>query len=507
MLTALDSDVIVGKDILELLSSSMYVEPLTIFREYVQNSADAIDEAVDKGILEASAGRIEIETDPTERRILIRDNGIGIKKHKFSQRMTTFGASHKRGTTARGFRGVGRLAGLGYCQELLFRSRSHGEKEISEIAWDCRRMKALLSDASFSGELNDIVQKVVTLRNYEDSNQPDHFFEVDILKPLRFPGDTLLNEVAIGAYLSQVAPVPFARDYRFSDVTYDTLSKHLKLGEFQIYIGKSKEQIYRPYKNFISYSNEQKGGIDTPEFFEIDSIDGSPAAIGWILHHDYRGAIPNSSGVKGLRARVGNIQIGTHKIFSTIFPESRFNSWTVGEVHILDQKIVPNGRRDNFEQNSHLSNLTNRLMPITHNVARHCRNSSAIRNRIKIFELGSQKIDERLKVLQQGAIPRNTAATLRREVGALLLEIRKAADFDLINEGIKADLLSSFQKLEKRTSGLSKRNGGSHNALDHLSKRDRQMFEKVIGLIYECSANHVTAKSLVDRILARMSHA
>ena len=65
MLTALDSDVIVGKDILELLSSSMYVEPLTIFREYVQNSADAIDEAVDKGILEASAGRIEIETDPT----------------------------------------------------------------------------------------------------------------------------------------------------------------------------------------------------------------------------------------------------------------------------------------------------------------------------------------------------------------------------------------------------------------------------------------------------------
>ena len=42
-LTAIDGNVIVGKDILELLSSSMYLDPITIYREYVQNSADAID--------------------------------------------------------------------------------------------------------------------------------------------------------------------------------------------------------------------------------------------------------------------------------------------------------------------------------------------------------------------------------------------------------------------------------------------------------------------------------
>ena len=36
---------VVGKDVLELLSTAMYVDPLTIYREYVQNAADAIDEA------------------------------------------------------------------------------------------------------------------------------------------------------------------------------------------------------------------------------------------------------------------------------------------------------------------------------------------------------------------------------------------------------------------------------------------------------------------------------
>ena len=39
-------EIIIGKDILELLSNAMYVEPLTIYREYLQNSADSIDDAV-----------------------------------------------------------------------------------------------------------------------------------------------------------------------------------------------------------------------------------------------------------------------------------------------------------------------------------------------------------------------------------------------------------------------------------------------------------------------------
>ena len=41
--TAISGGIDIGKDILELLSSSMYVDPLSIYPEYVQNAADAID--------------------------------------------------------------------------------------------------------------------------------------------------------------------------------------------------------------------------------------------------------------------------------------------------------------------------------------------------------------------------------------------------------------------------------------------------------------------------------
>ena len=47
----LASEIVIGKDILELLSSSMYVDPMTIYREYIQNAADSIEEARASGLL------------------------------------------------------------------------------------------------------------------------------------------------------------------------------------------------------------------------------------------------------------------------------------------------------------------------------------------------------------------------------------------------------------------------------------------------------------------------
>src|SRR5262245_16032473 len=141
----LADEIVIGKDILELLSSSMYVDPMTIYREYVQNAADAIDDArATDQIGPGEDGRVVIEVDVSGRNVKITDNGTGIPHEHFAHRLTSFGASKKRGRGARGFRGVGRLAGIGYCQELLFRSRAAGESRVSEIRWDCRKLKNIL---------------------------------------------------------------------------------------------------------------------------------------------------------------------------------------------------------------------------------------------------------------------------------------------------------------------------------------------------------------------------
>jgi hypothetical protein len=85
----------------------MYIDPMTVYREYIQNAADAVDLARAQGLLEPDQpGRVDIAVDPAIRTVRIRDNGASLAFRDFGARLTALGGSAKRGTPARGFRGV-----------------------------------------------------------------------------------------------------------------------------------------------------------------------------------------------------------------------------------------------------------------------------------------------------------------------------------------------------------------------------------------------------------------
>src|SRR3546814_13218578 len=87
----------------------MYTDPLTIYREYVQNSADAIEARRLDG--PRGRGRVDIRIDHDARSVRITDDGTGIPVSEAPRRLLAIGGSRKRGTDARGFRGICRLAG------------------------------------------------------------------------------------------------------------------------------------------------------------------------------------------------------------------------------------------------------------------------------------------------------------------------------------------------------------------------------------------------------------
>jgi len=498
-------EVFVGKDVLELLSSSMYVNPLTIFREYVQNATDAIDDAVNAGLLSTvSDGRIEINLDHIDRRVVIRDNGVGLSNAEFPARMLSFGASAKRGTDARGFRGVGRLSALGYVQKLVFRARANGDTKVLEAVWDGRVVKKLLGSMDAESDLRSIVNEAVTLKRLDPDNYPAHFFEVELVKPRRIANDRLLNEVEIANFVGQVCPCPFSPEFAFEDEIVSLLESHGRAGRFyNVHINEAEEPVYRPYRNEVAYSDTKKAALQSLKSFEIESIDGETAAIGWLIHHDYQGAIPVAQGVRGLRARVGNIQIGHDRLFHEVFPEDRFCSWTIGEVHVLDSRVVPNGRRDEFESNAHLDNIIAHLRPIGAEVARECRMSSQKRNRLKTFELAADRIYEKLDVLKQGAVSARYAKTIKEEMGALLAEMHKVTEFDLFEDEDRRKLRSQLRKIENAVDACTTKVAG--DVFENLPERKRGAYKEVFDLIYDCSVNQVAAKSLVDRMLDRLS--
>lgn len=497
------NSIVVGKDILEVLSSAMYVDPLAIYREYVQNAADAIDEARRTGVLGSrEAGSVEIDLNSSSRAVKIRDNGTGIPAAEFETQMTAFGASGKRGSNARGFRGVGRLSGLAYCQELLFRSRFAGESSVSELRWDCRKAKTLLRSADFSGDLAAVVGQSVQARRIDGKKWPEHFFEVELRGMTRLRNDWLLNPAVIEEYLSQVAPLPFDPQFRFAEDLTVWLQEHICLANLALRITGTGNPTFRPHRNSFPVS----GGTDTfreVQKIEIPGASGGTAAVGWILHHGYKGAVPGAN-LKGLRLRSGNIQVGGHGILEDLFTETRFNSWCIGEIHVIDQRIVPNGRRDHYEQNVHFHNLMNHLSPLAREISNRCRASSMKRNWLRQFEFQRSGVAEKISMIKQGSVTPIQRKRLEMDIAQAVQAMGKIADKGALCLEAKTSLKPALKRLERKVAMLKGRQYIA-KSLAALPANKRLVYKHVFTLVYECSPNRSVAKSLVDRMLSKLS--
>src|ERR1700734_1064651 len=494
-----DTQIIIGKDILELLSSAMYVDPLTIYREYVQNSADAIDVARTDNKTEYR-GRIQIFVDGVFRTIRIRDNGAGVQRAEFVKRLTSIGASGKRGSAARGFRGVGRLAGLGYCRELGFRSRGATDKGGSELVWDCRALRTLIR-GSENIELADLVKQVVSVRSLSVDDTPGSFFEVELRGVVRLKNDQLVNPAAVTDYLAQVAPVPFHPEFSFRDSINSLMSSHIQLHPVEITIN-DNEPIFRPHRNTIETS---AGSIDSFSDFEpivVKAVDGRTAAVGWILHHGYVGALPTTSKFKGLRLRCGDIQVGEANLLEELFSEARFNAWSVGEIHILDNRITPNGRRDHFEQNSHFVNFIVQMAPVAREISRRCRQSSIERKWLRDFETHERLVFEKSSIIAQRGVPKETRRELTAEAKSSLAKMEKLAGGDSFVFIDRSELQGRFQTAATRLK-QSRDAKADLDPLRPLPERKKKFLRELVRLVYQCSVNRVAARSLIERIFVQ----
>lgn len=495
------SNIVVGKDVIELLGSAMYRDPLSIYREYIQNAVDAIDDAVKDGLLkDASESKIEISVDNIERIIRIRDNGTGISKNTFKRKMLSIGASGKRASSARGFRGIGRLSGLGYCQELIFRTRAKGQ-DVSQLKWNIREIKKALSDNKNDDDLAKLISETTEFQSFPSDEYPEHFFEVEMVKPLRLGGDILLNLDRVKNYLSQVAPVPFSDDFTLARQIRTHLQENGGLNEYNIFVNDSEDALCKAYGDTISFSDTKKGSFTgNLDLISINDTNGNISAAGWIAHSDYQGAIPPRSLVGGLRARIGNLQIGERDLFVDAFPEPRFNSWSVGEIHIISKKIIPNGRRDGFEQNKQLSDLQIRLLPYCHDIAKQCRKQSALRNTQKRIDSLLDKAAESLEVLNQGVLNEYAQSDRQSQIKGVISEVEYLLPSAEVSEKFTNNVNRKLSKMKSALSSV-KSNG---QLKSNLTEQEQIIFSKFCELIYDCSSNQSNAKALIDKILVRL---
>lgn len=402
-----DSPVLGGK-LLRLVTAGMYDNPLVLYREYLQNSADAIASKRSGG------GCVRITIDPLRSRITILDDGPGLTPAKAAECLIDVGRSPKDPTIDRGFRGIGRLSGLAFAQQLHFTTRTRASDPPICVSWNARTLQTLDLDMV---DARTAIQEATKITEVSSGEWPESFFQVTIDRVNRHAASTLLNEDTVRSYLGEVCPVPLSTRFPLAEKIREFLSCHTGYCALDIRVNDDQHPIKRPFNEAIPLTDQFSAPYETLETSVIPRPDSDePAAVLWLAHTPYAGSISRRLGIRGLRARVGNLQVGTDQIFEHLFLEPRFNGWCVGEVHILDSRIVPNGRRDYFEPGPHLRNLENRIGAIAHQISLRCRRASSQRNKLRNISAAIQRLEAARDLVHSGyLLPADVDAVVERE--------------------------------------------------------------------------------------------
>ena len=498
------SNIIIGKHTLESLTSGMYSDSYVVFREYIQNSVDSIDEAVRAGILSTGDEQIIVRLAPIENQIIISDNGLGISSSEVEKTLISIGNSKKSSESARGFRGIGRLSALSYCQLLTFTTSFKGENLATRIVIDASKLsKVLADDSKVDVTIVDVLESVYTVSTFDECEET-HYFSVqmdgvDV-------NSRLLSYVDVEDYLSQNAPVPYNPDFVWGKEIMKRLQKEgLDISVYNIALeyGIKTMPIYKPYKDEFVV-DKGKNITDTIQDIQIIKIPNESkmtTAIGWIAKTNYMGSIYDKT-VKGIRLRKGNILIGDYQTLNVIFKDARFNGWSIGEIFAVDKYLVPNARRDNFEKNPAYFSLFEQLMTLAARITKEIRAASLNRN---------STLSSAMEQLQTTAQQANSAmeeGVSGVKKGLISKKLREA-QIAVSNSSANGDTEQYYQDIAfaELDMLIGKLKGTTKykalNAIDKLTNTEKKILERVIQVVDSLEIEN--ADTVIEAILNEFS--
>ena len=477
---------IIGKHILDTLSIGMYNNPLMLFREYIQNSVDSIDQLNKSRKGNVKNLRIEIIINGRAQSITIQDNATGIRAKDVLRKLHDIGRSSKKVKTNRGFRGIGRLGGLGYCEELRFITKAKNESIYSVSKWDCAKLRKLISGNNDSLDATKLVESVAELSQYKyTKNKRDHFFIVEMYN-VRSSRNVLLDVPVIKSYLSQVVPAPFKDDFSHKrEIERALKGKISNYKTYEIFV--NGEQVYKPYINSVKVGDKKTDRIRKIDFIEFSNGNGT-LTFGWIANLELLGRVNSTGLVDGVRLRSGNILVGDKDLLCDYFRERRFNSYLVGELHVVDHRLVLNSRRDDFEDSQYKEEFYNFFIKeIGLPFSRKIREVSEGRSQNRKKLLNNKLIGTAKNIISNGYIA-------ERQKEEIIVELARLKD-DINGKDI--DNLLALLNTSVHFLDLKKRKA-------KISSQKKIMLKSMFDIVYKECTNKEQAGKIVNKIVKQI---
>jgi molecular chaperone HtpG len=357
---------LIGSFVLESLTTGMYGERRNAIREYVQNSYDSIIAATRLGLIERGAGKVTVTLDEEAASLSIHDNGAGLPEGIAVDTLTAIGASRKQRGEEAGFRGIGRLAGIAFSSKLEFRTKARGDLNETVVTFDCDALREGMLGKR-RRHASKLISEATTWLTIPTNDVESHYFKV-LLLGLRSAPVEAQDTLQLKNFLAQVAPVDFDASFPFKDqilrelgeklaevdatellsrAGFDFINVVVKQGETGV-----EQPVYKPYGATYAVGTAKSVALS---HISVHVSQGTKTWWGWVGHKSQPGAYKDPA-VAGIRFRLKNIQIDGNELIKDIpVINDRRTEWDqrsdlfLGEIYVDPLAVVPNARRDGFE--------------------------------------------------------------------------------------------------------------------------------------------------------------
>lgn len=350
----------IGAEIISILTKGMYLDPKDALREYIQNGIDA----------EAKDITVKIRQDI----VVIQDNGFGMDKTTM-RKSVRVGISDKNPKLKVGFMGIGIYSSFHLCDQLHIYSKTKNENP-NKMVFDFSGMRNQLEkqrELRFSDNLKkddiialqDLMENNIEIYELLDSDFPKVGTRIEMinLEPTFFKTISQFNEIS--TYLEQVIPLPFSPKFKHGKEIssyIENICKDKKINHsfinLSLQINNETKTLYRPYTDELF---DNSTSLD-PEFITIGT-QSEFYGIAWGCLNSTKNSIKSST-LRGFILKKNGFSIGNRNDLLPYFGRQVYFNRYVGEIIVLNQKLLPNASRSEFEYSPIRITFQNRLREV-----------------------------------------------------------------------------------------------------------------------------------------------
>ncbi len=300
--------------------------------------------------------------------------------------------------------------------------------------------------------LEELLKKYSTIKD-EVESRDSHYTFVE-LNNIRRDSQRLFDIDYLKDYLCHNAPLPFNSEFKYTDEVTKRLKSNISNFSY-VDLMLNGENLFKPFPS--DYTRPEYEPI-----FANDKEDSPLIAYCWYCGHENKGQFTDKEN-SGLVYRLKNFTVGDrHLPRETLWkatPERAF--YFFGEIHVIDEEVIPSSDRTDFEDNEQRTRLYERCRRIAQILNQKAGIESSQRRFGESIVATKDLIKKRINEIKKSQIP----IQVKNEVG---YEIRKVLD--------------DIQKRLKRTIGKKKKSKEDKELVDSGKKviKDAKKILKIV---------------------------